>query len=72
MANPSLIDGFDKNETNIEAISAQLADDGYQNGEVPKSANFNLMLKQLFPYSRRPSYHAMNLKNYLPKNVQHQ
>ncbi|MDD3443206.1 MAG: hypothetical protein PHW89_08080 [Sulfurimonas denitrificans] len=48
MANPELIDGFDKNDTNTAPVPDFLKNDGYADGQTVEAYEHNEMFKQLF------------------------
>lgn len=48
MANPELIDGFDKNDTNTLPVPDFLKNDGYADGQTVEAYEHNELFKQLF------------------------
>lgn len=48
MANPELIDGFDKNDTNTQPVPDFLKNDGYADGQAVEAYEHNELFKQLF------------------------
>jgi hypothetical protein len=48
MANPELIDGYDKNDTNTQPVPDFLKNDGYADGQTVEASEHNELFKQLF------------------------